>query len=91
MACCGRTRHTQPIATQTQPLTNDYETIVSYTPPLPTFHHFVYVGSTALTAVGVVTGQRYRFAGTGSVVDVDSRDAPSMAGVPNLKRLQPVR
>ena len=88
MACCGSTRQTQPIATQTQPLTNDYEPIVSYTPPLPTFHQFVYVGSTALTAVGVVTGQRYRFTGRGSVVEVDSRDAPSMAGVPNLRRLK---
>lgn len=81
MACCGKNRWTPPIETNEAPT-------VSYTPPAPTFQNFVYVGNTALTAIGVATGRHYRFAATGSVVAVDLRDAPSMTGVPNLRRLQ---
>ena len=81
MACCGKNRRIQPSAPNHTPT-------VSYTPPMPTFQNFVYVGNTALTALGAVTGYRYRFAGAGSVVAVDMRDAPSMAGVPNVRRTQ---
>jgi hypothetical protein len=38
-----------------------------------------------LTAVGPITGRRYRFNGPGARVAVDSRDAPSMRAVPNLR------
>jgi hypothetical protein len=33
-----------------------------------------------------VTGRRYRFANRGAIVAVDERDAPSMSGVPNVRR-----
>ena len=82
MACCGKNRWIQPVATEPAPT-------VSFTPQAPRFQKFVYVGNTALTAIGVATGQRYRFWGAGSVVEVDMRDAPSMAGVPNVRRFQP--
>jgi hypothetical protein len=48
---------------------------------------FEYVGATGMTAMGPVTGKRYRFQDYGSRVAVDLRDAPSMAGVPHLRRV----
>jgi hypothetical protein len=47
---------------------------------------FEYAGATALTAVGAITGRRYRFDRPGAAVDVDLRDAPSLGGVPHLRR-----
>lgn len=78
MGCCGKTRRTHPVE-------NNYSQTVPFVPPTPTFQNFVYVGNTGLTAIGLVTGRHYRFAGPGSVVEVDSRDAASMAGVPNVR------
>jgi hypothetical protein len=46
---------------------------------------FEYVGRTALTAVGPVSGKRYRFDHPGVVVVVDPRDRPGLAVVPNLR------
>lgn len=59
---------------------------VTFTPPAPAIHYFEYVGSTGMTAVGPVTRRRYRFTSHGAIVAVDERDAPSMAGVPNVRR-----
>jgi hypothetical protein len=39
---------------------------------------FEYVGRTALTAVGPVSGKRYRFDHPGAVIVVDSRDRPGL-------------
>jgi hypothetical protein len=83
MACCGKNRWRPTIETHEAPT-------VSYTPPAPIFQSFIYVGNTNLTAIGVATGRHYRFPGTGAIVAVDMRDAPSMAGVPNVRRFQPV-
>jgi hypothetical protein len=44
-----------------------------------------YVGKTGLTAVGPITGLRYRFDRPGSRIIEDSRDEPSLASVPNLR------
>ncbi|HSF39977.1 MAG TPA: hypothetical protein VLT87_09310 [Thermoanaerobaculia bacterium] len=46
------------------------------------------MGTTGLTGTGPFTGRRYRFDGPGARVEVDARDAPSMAGVPNLRRVR---
>jgi hypothetical protein len=46
---------------------------------------FVYTGATRLVAEGPVTRRHYRFDHPGAVVDVDGRDAPSFAAVPNLR------
>jgi hypothetical protein len=54
---------------------------------MPEPAYFRYHGSTALTAIGPVSGRRYRFSSAGAVVAVDGRDAPSLAGVPHLRRL----
>ncbi len=78
MACCGkhRTRTVQPaVAPRT------------ITPQTPSAQYFAYFGQTGLTAVGPVTGRQYRFAHPGATLAVDQRDAPGLAGVPNLRRV----
>jgi hypothetical protein len=47
---------------------------------------FEYVGNTSLTAVGPVSGRRYRFDHPGAVVTIDPRDRPGLATVPNLRQ-----
>jgi hypothetical protein len=61
-------------------------------PATPRAHRFTvdfeYLGTASLTAVGPVTGQRYRFDNrTARVVAVDVRDRDSLAGVPNLREV----
>jgi hypothetical protein len=46
---------------------------------------FEYVGRTALTVVGPITGVRYRFDRTGSRMRVDLRDRQGLAQVPVLR------
>jgi hypothetical protein len=50
---------------------------------------FRYVGTTALTVRGPVTGRTYRFAKGGASVVVDERDAPYLRVVPNLRPTLP--
>ncbi len=50
--------------------------------------YFRYVGKSALTAVGAITGRVYRFAGPGSVAATDPRDAPSIAATPHLVQIR---
>jgi hypothetical protein len=56
-------------------------------PVIPAHAQFEYTGATALTAVGSITRRRYRFSAPGAIVDVDERDAPSLAAVPHLRRV----
>ena len=48
---------------------------------------FEYIGGTGLTAMGPVTGKRYRFGRPGAQVGVDPRDASALAAVPVLRRV----
>lgn len=48
---------------------------------------FEYVGNTALTAVGPVSGRHYRFERAGARVTVDPRDRPGLATIPHLRQL----
>ena len=50
--------------------------------------YFEYVGETAITAVGNVTGRQYRFAKPGVPVVVDARDRWSLARVPLLREIR---
>jgi hypothetical protein len=50
---------------------------------------FEYIGATALTVFGVVSGARYRFAHAGARVAVHGQDADAMATLPNLRRASP--
>jgi len=57
-------------------------------PVVPASAQFEYTGATALTAVGPITGRRYRFPAPGAIVEVNERDAPSLAAVPHLRRIR---
>jgi hypothetical protein len=46
---------------------------------------FEYVGATAMTVMGPVTGALYRFERTGAMLAVDPRDAPALGQVPRLR------
>jgi hypothetical protein len=48
---------------------------------------FEYVGPTALTVIGPVTGKSYRFARHGARVEVDLKDRRSVAAVPTLRQI----
>lgn len=47
---------------------------------------FEYIGKTALTAIGPVSGRHYRFSSPGATLEVDPRDSTSLAAVPNLRK-----
>jgi len=60
------------------------------TPParrLRTNAEFQYMGATALTVEGPVTGRRYRFGAPGAVVAVDLLDRRALAAVPQLREV----
>jgi hypothetical protein len=48
---------------------------------------YEYVGATGMTVTGPLSGAQYRFAHPGAKVQIDPRDASSMAGLPNLRRI----
>jgi hypothetical protein len=48
---------------------------------------FCSVGTKAITVLGPITRNQYRFVGPGARVAVDPRDARSIDGVPNLRRV----
>lgn len=49
---------------------------------------FEYTGTTGMTVTGRITGAKYRFGQPGAKVQIDPRDVSSMAGLPNLRRIQ---
>jgi hypothetical protein len=53
--------------------------------PGPTFE---YVGRTALTVVGPISGARYRFERPDARIRIDQRDQPSLAKIPVLRLLR---
>ena len=89
MSCCGKRRteiqrtltNSVPagIAAPTPSSRREFETAGAY---------FEYVGRTALTVRGPITGKSYRFGAPGERVTVDARDAPALTAVPNLRRRQ---
>jgi hypothetical protein len=48
---------------------------------------FQYIGDTAVTAVGPMSGRQYRFGYPGAVVQVDPRDRASLTAVPKLRQI----
>jgi hypothetical protein len=48
---------------------------------------FEYIGKTALTVIGNVTGIQYRFNFPGSKLNINSRDIQGLISIPVLKRL----
>lgn len=84
MSCCGKNRSKIRVV-ENRAVENHDPPRVTFT-PRPSFQYFEYLGATGLTAFGPVTGRRYRFASRGAIVAVDERDAPSMSGVPNVRK-----
>jgi hypothetical protein len=88
MACCGKGRE-QLRGTSPQPQAFSPGSSAMPPPPARRFVAcFEYVGRTALTVLGPVTGKRYRFDGPGARVVVDLRDRPSLAAVPHLREIR---
>jgi hypothetical protein len=72
--CCGRPRPSPPLGGRRE--------------TIPASGAIVeYVGRTALTATGPVTGRLYRFAASGARLKVDARDLPALAKVAVLRRI----
>ena len=80
MACCGASR-TPLFGTAARPA----QAASAAVGGLRYRIQFEYTGRTALTAIGPVSGRRYRFDRPGAIVVVDPRDRPSLAAVPNLR------
>jgi hypothetical protein len=88
MTCCGRRRRqisrATPIQRSDAPALRSNLNLPAAQPRTTAFQ---YVGKTALTAVGPVSGRHYRFNHPGAIVAVDFRDRASLAIVPNLRQL----
>jgi hypothetical protein len=80
MACCGQRRA----------LSAGSGRAVQADRPRPISHSalYEYTGATGMTVTGLASGMKYRFGQPGSKVQIDSRDVSSMAGLPNLRRVQ---
>ena len=80
MSCCGKTPEPYlPSASQPTPA-------VGMSGSSRQFEvRFAYVGATALTVMGPVTGRRYRFERPFAQLVVDPRDRPGLAHVPTLR------
>jgi hypothetical protein len=89
MACCGQRRHRTsraiPVQRSNAPAEGNDLNLPAAQPRTTAFQ---YVGKTALTAVGPVSGRHYRFSHPLAIVAVDPRDRPSLALVPHLRQLQ---
>jgi hypothetical protein len=85
MSCCGKSR-AQIKASLPSRNTNVPPQRVNVPLP-PGSVVFEYTGRSRLTVIGPVTHRRYEFIGFGARVQVDPRDAPSVATVPSLRRV----
>lgn len=88
MACCGSQRIQLQANSPSHPVFSAGSANTHAEAPARRFVVcFEYVGQTGLTAIGGVTGRRYRFDRPGARIIVDPRDRPSMATVPNLRQV----
>lgn len=86
MSCCGRKRAMLYGATPAR--VPGVEAAMPQERPVHTPDIlFEYTGETGVSAMGGVTRKLYRFEGRHARVAVDARDAPSLGGVPVLKRV----
>ena len=88
MPCCGQQKTdfgSRPRGVQTRTSTNN-----SARPARRYSVYFEYVGNTGLTVFGSATNKKYRFDRSGSRVEVDPRDRPSLSKVPNLREITSV-
>jgi hypothetical protein len=78
--CCGRIR-----AGFRQYAQSTFAAARAPAAPFHRGHSFEYLGKTALTVVGPVTGARYRFDRPGARLAIDPRDSPGLARIPALR------
>jgi hypothetical protein len=87
MSCCGKKREQLRPAIQGRPVSRSTSRAAFNRSPVgQQVATFEYVGKTALTAIGPVSGRHYRFSHPGAIVEVDLRDSMSLATVPNLRK-----
>jgi len=55
--------------------------------PISSAALYEYTGATGMTVMGPISGARYRFDRPGAKVQIDGRDVSSLAGLPNLRRV----
>jgi hypothetical protein len=93
MSCCGKKRmemrETPPVEAliSTPPNQEAVARPVQPRPAADASVYFKYTGYRGLTVLGLISGNTYLFAGSGSVVATDPRDALSLAAVPKLERI----
>ena len=89
MACCGQTRAQIRSQLALVRQTENPANVVGVEPAPPQVYgsKFQYVGKTAMTALGLGTGQQYRFAHPGAILQVDPRDQTSLSTIPNLRQV----
>jgi hypothetical protein len=87
MSCCGKKREQLRPGIQLRPIAPTIRGS-DFRPSLPVYSAvvFEYVGKTALTAIGPISGRHYRFSRPGAILEVDPRDSASLAAVPNLRK-----
>lgn len=87
MSCCGQRRAQQQ--NRSSVFVHDLAAPRTSTGRFPMGRaYFEYIGPTAMTAVGAVTGRQYRFSTPGVPVVVDARDRWSLAHVPSLREVR---
>ena len=84
MSCCGGKRQQWNHEARVQ--TSEPSPPLAPAPQASVLY-FEYIGRTALTVRGPITGRSYRFGRPGAALAVDRRDAASLSGIPMLRRL----
>jgi hypothetical protein len=86
MTCCGKNR--QQIGALSVPTSGEMDK----RDPVRQFTIlFEYIGRSAMTVIGPVSGRRYRFEHSGARLPIDPRDRPGLARVPNLRQVADYR
>jgi hypothetical protein len=87
MSCCGKSREQMRPGIQSRPIAREVRrSSFSQNLDVRPSVVFEYIGKTALTAIGPVSGRHYRFERPGATLEVDPRDSASLAAVPKLRK-----
>ncbi len=82
MSCCGNKRKEY---VRSRPFTHSSD-LPTVPVKMPEDVSVEYTGYTGLTVTGTITGNKYRFSGTGDIQLVDYRDAGGLMAIPVLKK-----
>jgi hypothetical protein len=86
MSCCGKKRANMTVQSNPRP---EFAPQVARPKSEGLSGSVVeYLGATALTVRGPVSGHMYRFATSGARMVVDARDAPFLLSIPSLRKRQ---